>query len=143
MIFSDRQYQVSKAELAKLHAALESSRTHGRGEMEWLRQIEVDALKSQISDLEAEMSEYDLLKSGQLNFSESCSLSELPRVLIQTRIAKGLSQTDLARRLNMKPQQVQRYEATNYMSASLARLIEVADTLEVKKSSHLEQMARP
>ena len=34
----------------------------------------------------------------------------------------------------MKPQQVQRYEATNYMSASLARLIEVADVLDVKIS---------
>ena len=76
-------------------------------------------------------------------WSETCSLSELPGVLIRARIAMGLSQTDLARRLNMKPQQVQRYEATNYMSASLARLIEVADTLEIKISSHLEQVTRP
>jgi HTH-type transcriptional regulator/antitoxin HigA len=38
----------------------------------------------------------------------------------------------------MKPQQVQRYEATNYMSASLARLIEIASALEVKVSESIE-----
>ena len=38
----------------------------------------------------------------------------------------------------MKPQQVQRYEATNYMSASLARLIEVAQILDVKISESFE-----
>ena len=34
----------------------------------------------------------------------------------------------------MKPQQIQRYEATEYMSASLARLIEIADILKVQVS---------
>ncbi len=33
-------------------------------------------------------------------------------MLVQARIASGMSQTDLAERLGMKPQQVQRYEAT-------------------------------
>ena len=111
-------------------------------EKEWLRKIELDALRSQIADLEAEMAEYNLLRLGKVSFSETCSLSELPRVLVQARIAKGLTQTDLAERLNMKPQQVQRYEATNYMSASLARLIEVASVLEVKISEILRGCGR-
>jgi len=57
---------------------------------------------------------------------------------VRARIARGLSQTDLATQLNIKPQQVQRYEATNYMSASLARLIEVAAALDVKISESFE-----
>jgi HTH-type transcriptional regulator/antitoxin HigA len=138
MIYSDRQYQITQAELAKLGAALASTEAHKGGEQEWLRKAQRDALRSQISDLQTEMAEYDMLKSGKVAFAETCSLSELPRVLVQARIARGLSQTDLADRLKMKPQQVQRYEATNYMSASLARLIEVADALNVKVSESFE-----
>jgi HTH-type transcriptional regulator / antitoxin HigA len=138
MIYSDRQYQVSRTELFKLQSALEATLANKAGEQEWLQAIQIDALRSQIADIEAEMAEYDLLRIGKVSFSETCALSELPRVLVQARIAKGLSQTDLAERLNMKPQQVQRYEATNYMSASLARLIEVAKVLDVKISESFE-----
>lgn len=137
MIYSDRQLQISKGELAKLKSALEGSTKSATSS--WLRELEADALRSQIADIEAEITEYELLKSGQISFSEASSLAELPRVLVQARIAKGLSQTDLAERLNMKPQQIQRYEATNYMSASLARLIEVAQVLEVKTSESFER----
>ncbi|MEI9915125.1 MAG: helix-turn-helix transcriptional regulator [Methylovirgula sp.] len=97
-----------------------------KGAEDWVLKAQADALQSQIADLQAEMAEYDMLKLGQVAFAETCSLAELPHVLVQARIVRGLSQTDLAERLNMKPQQVQRYEATNYMSASLARLIEIA-----------------
>ncbi|MGE0853386.1 MAG: helix-turn-helix domain-containing protein [Hyphomicrobiaceae bacterium] len=99
-----------------------------------MREIEANAFKSQIADIERDLAEYDLLKSGAYTFAESFSLSDLPKALIQARIARGLSQTDLAQRLNMKPQQIQRYEATNYSSASLARLIEIAGVLNVKVS---------
>src|SRR5215207_8304100 len=138
MIYSDRQYQISRTELLKLQKALAASVAQDASGDAWLRKVEVDALRSQISDIEAEIAEYDLLKRGLVAFSETCSLSELPRVLVQARIAKGLSQTDLADRLGMKPQQIQRYEATNYMSASLARLIEVAGILGVKISESFE-----
>jgi HTH-type transcriptional regulator/antitoxin HigA len=133
MIFSDRQYVVSKNEVGKLRQALEvvcaDTQKHGQ-----LREIERKALESQISDLGRELAEYELLKSGAVNFTESFSLADLPRILIQARIAKGLSQTELAEKLGMKAQQLQRYEATEYMSASLSRLIEVASALDVKVS---------
>jgi HTH-type transcriptional regulator/antitoxin HigA len=138
MILSERQYYVSQSELKKLKAALDASLSSVKNEDAWLREIETDGLRSQIADIEAEIAEYELLKSGQMAFSETCSLSELPRVLVQARLARGLSQTDLADQLNMKPQQIQRYEATGYMSASLARLIEVADALGVKISESFE-----
>jgi HTH-type transcriptional regulator / antitoxin HigA len=135
MIYNDRQHQVSRAELAKLRSALAATLADGNDD---LNAIEADALRSQIGDIETEIMEYELLKLGQVTFSETCSLAELPRVLVRARIARGLSQTDLATQLNIKPQQVQRYEATNYMSASLARLIEVAAALDVKISESFE-----
>lgn len=137
MIYSDRQYQTTRTELAKLEGAL-ATVPAPKGPEDWVLKAQADALQSQIADLQAEMAEYDLLKLGKVAFAETCSLAELPRVLVQARIARGLSQTELAERMNMKPQQVQRYEATNYMSASLARLIEVAAALDVKISESFE-----
>lgn len=133
MIFSDRQYTVSKTQLEKLRIAAERAGSDSSKHPRML-EIELNAFKSQIEDVEREIAEYELLKSGAYTFAESFSLADLPNVLIQARIARGLSQTDLAERLNMKPQQVQRYEATSYTSASLARLIEIAAILEVKVS---------
>jgi HTH-type transcriptional regulator/antitoxin HigA len=137
MIYSDKQYSVSTAELTKLRDALSAAGSR-QSDRPWLKQAEIDALKSQIADIESELAEYDLLKSGQISFSKTYALEELPRVLVQARIASGMSQTDLAEKLSMKPQQVQRYESTDYMGASLARLVEVSRTLGVKASGTFE-----
>lgn len=141
MIYSEKQYSVSAAELEKLKSALQAAQAR-EGAQAWLKQAEIDALKSQIGDIEAELAEYEQLKSGQISFSKTYALEELPHVLVQARIAKGLSQTDLAEALNMKPQQVQRYEATDYMGASLARLIDVSRVLSVKISGSFENATR-
>lgn len=133
MIFSDRQYQISQEQASKFKEALSRLRADAKNSSK-LREIELAALESQFQDIEQEIADYDLLKSGAMSFSESYSLADLPRILIQARIAQGLSQTDLAEKLKMKPQQVQRYEATEYMSASLSRLIEIAEALQVRVS---------
>jgi HTH-type transcriptional regulator / antitoxin HigA len=143
MIFSDRQYAVSRDQLSKLKNALQSVFADSANAVE-LRQIESRALESQIADIEREIADYDLLKSRSVAFSETYALSDLPQILIQARIAQGLSQTELAERLDMKPQQIQRYEATEYMSASLSRLIEVANILRVRVSqSYSSTQASP
>lgn len=68
MIFSDRQYQVSKAELNKLQAVLATTQHAKKGEDEWVYQVQIDALRSQIADIEAELAEYDLLKHRKVLF---------------------------------------------------------------------------
>lgn len=137
MIYSDKQYGVASARLNELQDAVAAAKAR-ETDKAWLKQAEIAAIKSQIADIEAELGEYDLLKSGQVSFSKTYALEELPRVLVQARIASGMSQTDLAEKLGMKPQQVQRYEATDYMGASLGRLIEISKALGVKASGSFE-----
>ena len=137
MIYSNKQYRVSVTERTKLKAAL--SVAEGlETDQQWLKDAEINALKSQIAEIEVELSEYKLLKSGQISFSKTYALEELPHVLLQARIAAGMSQTNLAEKLDLKPQQIQRYEATDYMGASLSRLIEVSRALGVKSSGMFE-----
>lgn len=137
MIYSEKQRSVASAQLDKLQDELVAAKARGTDQA-WLKQAEIDALKSQIADIEAEIAEYDLLKSGQVSFSKAYALEELPRVLVQARIASGMSQTDLGEKLGVKPQQIQRYEATDYMGASLARLVEISKALGVKASGSFE-----
>jgi transcriptional regulator with XRE-family HTH domain len=60
------------------------------------------------------------------------AVEDLPRALIRARIAAGMTQEGLAQRLGVKAQQVQRYEATEYGSASFARLLKVVQALGLR-----------
>ena len=90
-----------------------------------------EALSSQIADLEEELREYESLKSGLFQLDQLKAVAELPTLLIKARIAQGLSQKELAERLGLKEQQIQRYEATDYASARLARIKEVVGALGI------------
>lgn len=59
-------------------------------------------------------------------------LADLTDGLIKARIARGLTQKELAEKLNIDERQIQRYESTRYQGAALRRLQEVADALNVK-----------
>jgi HTH-type transcriptional regulator/antitoxin HigA len=56
-------------------------------------------------------------------------LEALPEMLTEERIRLGLTQKQLADKLGLKEQQIQRYESSRYQSASLRRLQEVAKAL--------------
>jgi ribosome-binding protein aMBF1 (putative translation factor) len=90
------------------------------------------AMESQLEDLRQQLAEYEALRAGRVQVLELDSLGRLPEALIRARIAAGLTQKELARRLGLREQQVQRYEATRYAGASLARLQAVADALGVQ-----------
>ncbi len=130
MIYSDKQYGISSGELAKLKSALAATEAQPKEE-EWLQELEIEGLKSQIAEIEADIAHYDMLKAGEITFAKSFSLDALPSVLIEARIASGMSQTDLADAIGVQAQQIQRYETSNYIGASLTRLIKISKVLNV------------
>ncbi|HAL47943.1 MAG: helix-turn-helix domain-containing protein [SAR202 cluster bacterium] len=130
MIKNERQYRITKAQAAKFADALTNFRTELVEPLHpLLIKAHEDALKSQMADLEEELREYESLRAGNFDWGELNVIAELPKALIRARIAKRLSQKDLADALGMKEQQIQRYEATEYASASLARITEVVQAL--------------
>ncbi|MEH1861899.1 MAG: XRE family transcriptional regulator [Nostoc sp.] len=135
MIKNERQYRITKAQIDKFSHALEEFAEQSQSNQQVhpiLQKAQADALKSQLTDLRMQIEEYEALKSGQRAVLEIESLEELPRALIKARIAAGLSQKDLAERLGLKEQQIQRYEDTEYASASFGRLVEVSQALGIK-----------
>ena len=132
MIKNERQYRITRAQADRFSQSLDSLRQRS-GEAEdvhpLIAQAQEDALRSQLADLEEELHEYESLKAGKFPIDELSVVAELPTVLIKARIAQGLSQKDLAERLGLQEQQIQRYEATDYASASLTRIKEVVSAL--------------
>lgn len=130
MIKNERQYRITKAQAAKFADALGKVPSHGRVDP-LLAELEANALRSQMNELQQQLEEYETLRSGKLGVISVESFDELPQALVQSRIAMGLSQKELAGRLGMKEQQLQRYESTDYQSASMARLREVVEALGI------------
>ena len=137
MIKNERQYRITKAQAARFSAALNGlrQRSGDEGIHPLIAKAQEDALSSQLSDLENELREYESLKAGDFQVDSLGVVADLPSILIKARIAQGLSQRDLAERVGLKEQQIQRYEATDYSSANLARIKEVAAVFRVKTDS--------
>ncbi|WP_368563145.1 helix-turn-helix domain-containing protein [Pseudoxanthomonas sp. UTMC 1351] len=138
MIKNERQYRITKAQTLNFANALNDFELKPADHLHpILRKAQIDAVRSQYNDLQTEVREYESLLRERPAVIEAQSLEELPAALIKARIALGLSQKDLAEKMGLKEQQVQRYEATEYSSASLTRVKEVADALGVSVSERV------
>ena len=139
VIKNERQYRITKTQAGKFEKAIREMENAPpkNGVPSKLRQAQVDALRSQWTELQEQIKEYELLRSGKRRLLQLDSFADLPRALIQARIASGMSQEDLAERLGIKPQQVQRYEATDYLGASLSRVSEVVRVLGIQVQEHV------
>jgi len=134
MIKNERQYNITKARADRFTTALEDFQRRAGVDQEThplLLNMQEDALKSQLADLKDELLEYEAVKAGDFPADELMTVAGIPLALIRTRISNGLSQKDLAERLGLKEQQIQRYEATEYASASLARIKQIVGALGV------------
>jgi len=133
MIKNERQYRITKAQAERFERTISDVTSNPNSSRHpVLRKAELAGLKSQLEDLQSEIQEYEALRSGKRRMIALDSIEDLPKTLIQARIVAGLSQEELAARLGLKPQQIQRYEATNYQSASLERVNEIVRVLGVK-----------
>ena len=130
MIGNERQYRITKSHAEKFSRALQET-TLLSGDPQW-KKLEYDALRSQLHDLEQELREYEMLRSGEESVLTLESFAELPQALIKARVASGLTQKDLADRLGLKEQQIQRYESTDYTAASVRRLKQVIEALGIR-----------
>ncbi|HKQ09494.1 MAG TPA: helix-turn-helix domain-containing protein [Blastocatellia bacterium] len=134
MIKNERQYRITKAEAERFERALNQMDSHADPSNKLhplLQKAQREALQSQLEDLRAQLAEYEALRAGARTVIARESFEDLPSALIQARIASGLSQRELAERLGIKEQQVQRYEATDYAAASLERVMEIIKALGI------------
>jgi DNA-binding Xre family transcriptional regulator len=132
MITNERQHQISKAQIAKFRAAVDAPHGGTRTLHPRAQKALREAAQSQLDDLIAEVAEYERLRDGQLTSITAESIADLALALIRARIMRNWTQKELADRLAVAEQQVQRYEATQYKGVSVERLQAVADALKLR-----------
>jgi HTH-type transcriptional regulator/antitoxin HigA len=139
MITDDVQYRVTKRHLRDFEEALANLEAAPATTSAKLRKLEIDAVQAKIDDFRAEIAEYERLLSGEVSTFEAPTLAGLATPLVKARIARGRTRRRLAEELGVAEQQIQRYEATEYRSASLALVRDVAAALgvDIAETAHL------
>jgi ribosome-binding protein aMBF1 (putative translation factor) len=134
VITNERQYRIANAELKRFQEALaaQTAADQTPDVDPRIHQAMRVATASEIDELRAQLARYDDLRSGRVAERTLHSLRELPMALIEARIAARLTQRELAGRLGVVEQQVQRWEANSYAGVGIDRLQEIADALKLE-----------
>jgi DNA-binding XRE family transcriptional regulator len=132
MIRNEVEYQEASVRLAEEQKQLVEHRTRlkeaGLTEEEIKRVI--DPIESFHLQLREEVESYERLKRGE--FEELENLRGLGHLLIALRIAQGISQRELARRVSVHESQVSRDERNEYFGITLERAIKILDALNAR-----------
>ena len=86
--------------------------------------------------LKEEVDTYEQIKRG--DFEPLYNLTHIGRLLIGLRIARGLSQRELAERLGVSESVISRDERNEYHGISVARAQNILESLEVRFRLELE-----
>lgn len=127
VIKNRQQYKAACRELAALQRDV-STLPHGADRDIIDRYTEA---VTSISTLEKDIKIYEWLQHIDSPLLSKGNFQNLPELVIAARIARGMSQKDLAEFMGMKMQQIQAYEAERYQSTTLSRLGRIADALGV------------
>jgi HTH-type transcriptional regulator/antitoxin HigA len=131
MITNERQYKITQGWLKKLEAsaAAHEGREPAPDVHPRIHQAAGDAFRSEAEELRGQLQEYERLRAGRVKQRTLGSLTELPKAIIEARIAARVTQKGLANRLGVAEQQVQRWEASEYAGVSMERIQQIADAL--------------
>ena len=138
MIRNETEYKEAVARLAEERNRLGEHRSRlkesGLTDEEIKRVI--DPMESFHLQLKEEVESYERLKRGE--FDELVNFRGFGHLLIALRIARGISQRDLAKRLGVHESQVSRDERNEYFGITLERAVKVLDALNVRLRTKVE-----
>jgi ribosome-binding protein aMBF1 (putative translation factor) len=136
MIRNEREYKISRAALQKFEKAIAHiAKLRQTSKIEpWKLELQKNATLSMMDDLRIQLREFEKLKAGKFKLSIFDNLESIPTNLIKARISLGWTQKDLARRIGTTEQQIQKYEASNYKTASFQKVTEIVTVFKEEQS---------
>ena len=138
MIRNEAEYQLATTRLEEERVRLAEHRDRlkatGLSDDEIKRVI--DPIESFHLQLKEEVESYERLKRGE--FEELENFRGFGHLLISLRISQGMSQRELARRLNVHESQVSRDERNEYFGITLERAVKILETLHVRLRTKVE-----
>ena len=137
MIKNEKQYKIAKAKLEKWLKNLELVK-NGSMQSEvadWVFREQVFGIEEQVKQLLAELEEYDDIASGKRVLPDPSLVDQIPELLISWRIARRMTQRELAERAGIHENLLQKYEAENYGGASYRTITHIAHILKSAEST--------
>ena len=138
MIRNETEYQEASTRLSDERKRLADHRARlkeaGLSNEEIKRVI--DPMESFHLQLKEEVDSYERIKRGE--FEERDNLRGFGQLLISLRIAQGVSQRELAKRLNVHESQVSRDQRNEYFGITLERAVKILDALNVRLHTKVE-----
>jgi ribosome-binding protein aMBF1 (putative translation factor) len=138
MIRNDKEYKeaVERVRQEKRRLAAQKAELKGMGLGPDQVKRALDPMSSFRQQLQEEVQAYERLKRGR--FDDLLNLRGLGQLLVSLRIARGLSQRELAERLGVHETQVSRDERNEYHNITLERAARVLEALGVEVHSRVE-----
>jgi hypothetical protein len=137
MIKNEKQYKITKKHLSGINDDIKLIHD-SYDPMPAQKRLLLLSLADMKEQMQSEIREYELLKASKSNILKSRSLTELPSLITEYKIASGLTQKEFSKKIGMKEQQLQRYEAENFQGISFKNLIKIlhAMGLEITITNH-------
>ena len=143
MIKNERQLRMTKSQLENFKHHLDLiENVKEKGDVSLLIEAEAEAVRNQIKELEDQIFNYESLWASNTPIPILQSFKDIPQALIKARISLGLSQKEFAEKVGLKEQQIQRYEATSYETASLSRINQFVNILNLELSDETKNTFR-
>jgi len=139
MIRNEAEYKEAVQRLADEQTRLKEQRSKlaeldlGKEEIKRV----LDPIRSFHEQLKEEVESYERLKRGE--FDELRNFEGVGRLLTALRIAQGLSQRELAERLNVHESQVSRDERNEYHGVTVERVNRILEVLGAEVRSIVEK----
>lgn len=138
MIHSEKEYKEAVNRIAQEKQRLAKQKVELKGMGLEAAQVKraLDPIVSFHRQLEEEVQTYERLKRGQ--FEDISNLRGLGQLLVSLRIARGLTQRQLAQKLGVHESQVSRDERNEYHGITLERASRIMEALGADVRSRVE-----
>lgn len=121
MIKNDQQRQRAERDADELRKLLEDDALHPQ---------QKSTIQSELDRVETDIRRYKAVREGLQQEFHVDDIGDLADVVVLARIARGVTQSELADELGVSQQQVGKDETGGYHTASLTRLSDVLDALD-------------
>lgn len=131
MIKNQKQYSIAKASLAKWLKSRDvlEQQVAEKASPEWILSEQKLAINEQIRQLQEEINEYEAVLSGQIELPDLFLVDRIPMWLIKWRIARKMTQKQLADLTGIHEHLLQKYESEDYSGASYSTIAHIAHVL--------------
>ena len=131
MIKNDRQYEYSKKKLHELEEDLRTIRKKYCSEKNKVAVLSQGYIEH-IAQFKDEMKEYeDMIKAPFPEVLPIHNLNEINRSIVRLRIARKITQEDLAQRVGCKQSDISRLERDDYCGYTIGQLAKIMASLDV------------